>query len=178
MDCMDHKQLEWGPDGLVKGHYPSADEYPFLCFSSCCEWASQVVQLRNNCAVGARIRLPMRHKKHRFDPWVGKIPWRGKWQPSLVFLPGKFHGQRSLAGPSPRGGKELHTTEHTRTHAMNAVIDKIHLTLDKNNRSSHFFLENNTCSFLILFSLKPSLTWRRFTCARWAQDVVNFCMEH
>ena len=32
-----------------------------------------------------------------FDPCVGKIPWRGKWQPILVFLPGEFHGQRSLA---------------------------------------------------------------------------------
>ena len=31
-----------------------------------------------------------------FDPWVGKIPWRRKWQPDPVFLPGKFHGQRSL----------------------------------------------------------------------------------
>ena len=33
-----------------------------------------------------------------FDPWVRKIPWRRKWQSSLVFLPGEFHGQRSLAG--------------------------------------------------------------------------------
>ena len=31
-------------------------------------------------------------------PWVGKIPWRGKWQPTPVFLPGEFHGQRGLAG--------------------------------------------------------------------------------
>ena len=36
-----------------------------------------------------------------FDPWVGKIPWRRKWQPTPVFLPGKSHGQRSLAGYSP-----------------------------------------------------------------------------
>ena len=32
------------------------------------------------------------------DPWVGKIPWRRKWQPTPVFLPKEFHGQRSLAG--------------------------------------------------------------------------------
>ena len=38
---------------------------------------------------------------HRFDPWVGKIPWRRKWQPTPVFLPGKSHGQRSLPGYSP-----------------------------------------------------------------------------
>ena len=35
------------------------------------------------------------------DPWVGKIPWRRKGQPSPVFLPGEFHGQRNLVGYSP-----------------------------------------------------------------------------
>ena len=39
-----------------------------------------------------------RHKKLRFDPWVEKILWRREWQPTPVFLPGKSHGQRSLAG--------------------------------------------------------------------------------
>ena len=34
----------------------------------------------------------------RFNPWVRKIPWRRKWQPTLVFLPGKSHGQRSPVG--------------------------------------------------------------------------------
>ena len=38
-----------------------------------------------------------------FDPWVGKIPWRRKRQPTSVFLPGEFHGQRSLVGYSPWG---------------------------------------------------------------------------
>ena len=37
------------------------------------------------------------HKRHGFDPCVGMIPWRRAWQPSPVFLPGKSHGQRSLA---------------------------------------------------------------------------------
>ena len=46
-----------------------------------------------------------------FDPWVGKIPWRRKWQPTPVFLPGEFHGQRSLVGYSLWGHKELNTTE-------------------------------------------------------------------
>ena len=40
-------------------------------------------------------------RKHGFDPWVGKIPWRKKWQSTPVFLPGKSHGQRSLVGCSP-----------------------------------------------------------------------------
>ena len=49
-------------------------------------------------------------KRHRFDPW------RRKWQPTPVFLPGESHGQRSLAGYSPRGFKESDTTEHTHRH--------------------------------------------------------------
>ena len=42
-----------------------------------------------------------RHRRPWFDPWVGKIPWRRKWQPTQVFLPGKSHGQRSLVHYSP-----------------------------------------------------------------------------
>ena len=66
-----------------------------------------------------------RHRRHRFDPWVGKIPWRRKWQPTPVILPGKSHGQ-SLVGYSPWGHNESHVAErssacartdtHTHTH--------------------------------------------------------------
>ena len=45
------------------------------------------------------------------DPWVGKIPWRRTWQPTPVFLPGESHEQRSLAGYSSWGYKELDITE-------------------------------------------------------------------
>ena len=43
----------------------------------------------------------------KFNPWTGKIPWRRKWQPTPVFLPGKSHRQRSLGGYSPWGGKKV-----------------------------------------------------------------------
>ena len=49
-------------------------------------------------------------RRCRLDPWVRKILWRRKWQPSPVFLPGESHGQRSLGGYSPWGHKRL---EHT-----------------------------------------------------------------
>ena len=52
----------------------------------------------------------MNCRRCRFDPWVRKIPWRRAWQPTLVFLPGESHGQRSLAGYSPWGRAELDTT--------------------------------------------------------------------
>ena len=40
--------------------------------------------------------------------WVGKIPWRRKWELTPVFLPGRFHGQRSLTDYSPRGPRVGH----------------------------------------------------------------------
>ena len=46
-----------------------------------------------------------------FNPWVRKMPQRRKWQPTPVFLPGEFQGQRSLAGYSPWAHKELDMTE-------------------------------------------------------------------
>ena len=46
-----------------------------------------------------------------FDPWVRKIPWRRKWQPTPVLLPGKSHGQRSLVDYSSWDRKESDTTE-------------------------------------------------------------------
>ena len=43
----------------------------------------------------------------QFDPWLVRIPWRKKWPPSPVFLPGKFHGQNSLADYNPWGRKRV-----------------------------------------------------------------------
>ena len=54
-----------------------------------------------------------RHRSQGFDPWVGKIPWRRKWQSIPAFLPRESHGLRSLVGYRPWGCKELDTTEAT-----------------------------------------------------------------
>ena len=61
-------------------------------------------------------------RRHRFNPWVGKIPWRRKWQPIPVFLPGKSHEQRNLAGPwGPWGcrrvGYDLSTKQQQRLYS-------------------------------------------------------------
>ena len=50
-------------------------------------------------------------RRTRFNLWVGKIPWRRKWPPTPVFLPGRSHGQRGLVGYSPYCHKESDTTE-------------------------------------------------------------------
>ena len=73
----------------------------YLLIFTCLTWDSQVLQWQ-------RICLPS--KRPRFDPCVEKMPWRRKWQPNPVFLPGKFLGQRSLAGYSPGSCKESDMT--------------------------------------------------------------------
>ena len=52
-------------------------------------------------------------KRCRFNPLIGKIPWRKAWQPTPVFLPGESHGRRSLVGSSPWSCKESDVTEAT-----------------------------------------------------------------
>ena len=71
-----------------------------------------------------------RHKRWGFDPWVRKIPWSRKWQPTPIFLPGKFHGQKSLAGYNPWDSKESGTTEHT--HCNKSYVNLISLSLSQN----------------------------------------------
>jgi len=68
--------------------------------------ASQMVQVVKNLPASAGDV-----KRCRLDPWVGKIPWSGKRQPTPVFLPGESHGQRSLVGYSPWGHKESGATQ-------------------------------------------------------------------
>ena len=55
-------------------------------------------------------------RRLRFDPWVGKIPWRRKWLPTPIFLPEEFYGQRSLVGYNPWDNKDSDMTEHAHTH--------------------------------------------------------------
>ena len=54
--------------------------------------------------------------KHGFNPWVGKIPWKRKWQLTPIFLPGESHGQRSLAGYSSCDCKESDMTKRLTIH--------------------------------------------------------------
>ena len=61
--------------------------YIYICIHFI--WASQVALFGKEPACQCR-----RHKRQVFDPWVGKIPWRRAWQPTLVFLPRESHGQR------------------------------------------------------------------------------------
>ena len=61
--------------------------------------------------VAQRLKRPPLMQRPGFDLWVGKFPWRRKWQPTPGFLPGESQGWRSLVGYSSRGRKESDTTE-------------------------------------------------------------------
>ena len=63
-----------------------------------------------------------RCKSPEFYPWVSKIPWRKKWQPTPVFLTGESYGQRSLAGYGPQSCKELDTTKQLSNWAQHIKI--------------------------------------------------------
>ena len=68
------------------------------------------------------------------DPWVRKIPWRRKWQPAPVILPGKSHGQRSLAGYNPWGRKELDTIEQLILSLFFVILTTILSVIVKNQK--------------------------------------------
>ena len=116
------------------------------------------------------------HTKCRFDPWVWKIPWRRKWQPTPVFLPGKSHRERNLVGYSPWGRKESDTTERltlplllqaSRKHnklfistlcwCMNSVCDTASPV-----HSSHSRLKEQERSFLLILLSLVKETWPSF----------------
>ena len=88
--------------------------FPFLITK---QRMSSLLPMSMGCPGGSSGKEPAsqyrRHKSRGFSPWVRKIPWRRAWQPTPVFLPGEFHGQRGLVGYSPWGRKESDMTEAT-----------------------------------------------------------------
>ena len=70
----------------------------------------------------------------RVDPRVGKILWSRNWQPTPVFSPGEFHGQRSLAGYSPWGCKESDTTEQlAHTPSFYSIVSTLEQAVSMRN---------------------------------------------
>ena len=73
----------------------------FICYYS---FISSLVSFTQNITglwqflVAQTVRICLQHRRPEFDPWVRKIPWKREWQPTPIFLPGKFHGQRNMAG--------------------------------------------------------------------------------
>ena len=95
-------------DRNTVGRIPSSNEHTSFW---CLRWNSKSLSQWRVFPGGTNGKEPTsecrRDKRHEFDPWVGKIPWRRKWQPTPVFLPGKSYGQRSLVGYNPWGHKRV-----------------------------------------------------------------------
>ena len=77
--------------------------------------AYKIFLFQNDSPVAQWQRICFQCRRHRFNVWVGNIPWRRKWLPIPIFLPDQSHGQRILAGYSPKCCKELDMTEHMHT---------------------------------------------------------------
>ena len=86
-------------EGAIVYHHFLSDQGPMVSKTIC----------RHVCPESACHCRRLR--RHGFNPWVRKIPWRRKWQPTPVFLPGESYRQRSLVGCNPGGHKESDTTE-------------------------------------------------------------------
>ena len=97
--------LSEGPSIITRVPQPTQPQCPLL--------ASLVAQA---------VKNPPAMQETRGLSLVGKIPWRRKWQPTPVFLPGESHGQRSLVGYILWGHKESDTTERL-THTIKSLTE-------------------------------------------------------
>ena len=95
-------------------------------------WNNAILTHKVNGAIYQDRGLPRWHcgkqsacqcRKCRFDPWVRKIPWRRKWKPTPVFLPGESNEQRSLEGYGPQGHKNRTRLKQLRTHTHPSGYD-------------------------------------------------------
>ena len=88
---------------------------------SLCSWKS--VNILEFTYVSALKSPPAvwRCRRHGFKPWVGKIPWRRKWQPTPQFLTGKSPGQRNLVDYSPQSCKGWDTTEEVSMQTLSTL---------------------------------------------------------
>ena len=108
------KVLESPPDHPYLPPAPRCPVHGKTVFHETGPWCQKVWGLLHSCmdfpgssVVKDSTSQSTSHGRSWFDPQVRKTPWRRKWQPTPVFLPGESHEQRSLAGYSPWGCKEL-----------------------------------------------------------------------
>ena len=87
-----------GHHGVREAEVGAGQACPGILNETCCE--------RAKLPSGSAVKNP----RCRLDPWFWTIPWRRKWQPAPVFLPGESHEQRSLADYSPWAHEDLDTT--------------------------------------------------------------------
>ena len=106
----------WGDGGLLTAHtVPFPTELPLADRSHLSRRCRNFLGFPGGKKSACQCR---KCKRCRFNPQDGKMPWKRKWQPTPVFLPGKSHGHRSLAGYSPWGRKKSDRTEQLSTPSL------------------------------------------------------------
>ena len=120
-----------------------------------------------------------RCKRRRFNPWVGKIPWRRKWEPTSVFSPEKFHGHRSLAGYSPWGWKKSDTTEHTHSSTFIGVakhLPHILFNLTSKGKIVTLFSQGNMTNIILLPNQVIKVNIKIMHLLKWCpeEDIISF----
>ena len=128
--------VHWVGDAIQPSHSlssPSPPTFNFFQHQGLFQGVSSLHQVARYCSFSIRISPSNEYSRRgvnttytlwlgqrtRFDPWVGKIPWRREWLPTPALLPGEFHGQRRLAGYRPWGHEELDTTEQLTLNTHN-----------------------------------------------------------
>ena len=113
----------------LKGSKKARTSQDFLCLGT---WMNNDRESRRQSKYGGKVMsaevnlslkrlqdIPCQCRRQGLDPWVKKIPWRRKWQPTPVFSPGESHGQRSLAAFSPWGPRIGHDWATEQAHRQN-----------------------------------------------------------
>ena len=129
-----------------------------------------------------RWRICLQCRGPRFDPWVRKIPWRREWQPP-VFLPGEFHGQRSLVGYRPWSHKRVNPSKWL-TLSLWQFLTKLTIFLLYKSviQQSHFgiyprelktYLHTKTCTQMFIAALLIiDNTWKQSRYP-WVDECIN-----
>ena len=118
----DYLALHNLPIGVGYDMIANKKPFSFLCARRIDSWVTRCTY-RLRKILTKRVRIYLQCKRPGFDSWFRKIPWRRKWQPTPVLLPGKFHGLRSLVSYNPWGRKESDTTEW-----LDFIMDTLSLT--------------------------------------------------
>ena len=124
----------------------------------------------------------MRCKRCKFDAWVEMIPWRRKWQPTPVFLPGNFYRQRTLAGYSLWGCKRVrHNWAQAQTEFQEAVVS-LEMVACWGPSKVHFscsvvsdFLQPHGLQHTMLPCLSPTpgIYWNSCPLSRWCHPTIS-----
>ena len=142
--------------------YSSLEFKATLLHMECCPW-----WLRQQ-------RICLQCRRPGFDSWVGKIPWRREWQLTPVFLPGKSHGQGSLAGYNPWSSKELDTFKwSTNTFTSTWDAEWTEWIKKKKNRAWRIFSKSLQVASVVSDSVRPHRRQPTRLCHPWDSPGKN-----